>query len=70
MSKDKYDKQTVDMFDETLSISQMKDEHTTHIPEHIKTQEQFLEWINGMFVPEEEYDENGMSYKDAIRGYN
>lgn len=66
MSKDKHDKQTADMFDETLFISQMKDEHTTHIPEHIKTQEQFLEWINGVFVPEEEYDENGM----VIKGYN
>lgn len=66
MSKDKHDKQTVDMFDEELFISQMKDEHTTHIPEHIKTQEQFLEWLNGVFVPEEEYDENGM----VIRGYN
>lgn len=66
MSKDKHDKQTQDMFDETLFISQMKDEQTTHIPEHIKTQEQFIEWLNGVFVPEEEYDENGM----VIRGYN
>lgn len=65
MSKDKRDTQTVDMFDNELFISQMEDDHTTQIPEHIKTQEQFLEWINGVFVPEE-YDENGM----VIRGYN
>lgn len=70
MSKDKRDTQTPDMFDEVLFISQMKDENTIHIPHDIKTQEQFLEWINGVFVPEEEYDENGLSYKDAIRGYN
>lgn len=70
MSKDKHDKQTPDMFDETLFISQMKDEHIARIPEYINSQEEFLEWINGVFVPEEEYDENGLSYKDAIRGYN